>query len=211
MLRRNGVLAVSFCFLYASAVFSEEGNAPFGLTWGMTEAQVAQLVEVEIKEEIKSDLPLGVTGILQATSLPKNLTIAEFYHLIFVTEKHLQKISMSSKDIEDDVSGRKGKEQYEKIKTSLKKKYGSPIAEHESSGRKLWDEWDEFYQCLKYDGCGIWASIFEDEKSGMMIGLELKGLKRGRGFIQLGYEGPSWEAFLDAKEKIESELDDDAL
>ena len=45
----------------------------------------------------------------------------------------------------------------------------------------------------------------------MTVGLELKGLRRGRGFITLTYEGPFWATFIDAKEKIESELDDDAL
>jgi hypothetical protein len=211
MLIRNGVLAVSFCFSSASVVFSEKGNAPFGLMWGMTETQVTQLVGVEIKKKVDSDLPLGTTGVLQVTSLPKNLTMAESYYLIFVTEKHLQKIVMYSKDIENDVSGTKGKEMYEKIKMSLRKKYGSPTDQLEVSGLKLWEEWDEFYQCLDYSGCGNWMSAFEDEKSGMIIGLELKGIRRGRGFIQLTYEGPFWSTYIDSKEKLESELDDNAL
>ena len=88
MLRRNGVLV--FIFLSASVVFSEEGKAPFGLTWGMTEAQVTQLAGVEIKQKVKSeDLSLGITGMLRVASLPKNLTIANSYSLIFVTRIQL--------------------------------------------------------------------------------------------------------------------------
>ena len=108
MLKQNGVLV--FCFLSVSVVFSEEENsssetrnAPFGLTWGMTETQVTQLLGVEIQKRVDSDLPLGITGILRVTSLPKNLTIAEFYSLVFVTERHLQKIVMYSEDIENDI------------------------------------------------------------------------------------------------------------
>ncbi len=81
----------------------------------------------------------------------------------------------------------------------------------EISGLKLWDEPDEFYQCLDYSGCGFWMSAFEDKESGIAVGLQLEGLRRGRGFIKLTYEGPFWATFIDAKEKIESELDDDAL
>lgn len=209
MLRRNGVLI--FIFFSASVVFSEEGKAPFGLTWGMTEAQATQLAGVEIKQKVKSeDLPLGITGILRVASLPKNLTIANSYSLIFVTEKYLQKIIMYSEDIENDASGNKGKEQYKKIKMNLQKKYGPPVHESEFSGLKLWKKWDEFYQCLAYDGCGYWLSAFKGKKSGLIM-LELEGVRRGRGFIKLTYEGPSWEAFMDAKEKIESKLNDDAL
>ena len=131
MLKQNGVLV--FCFLSVSVVFSEEDNsssktrdAPFGLRWGVTEAQITHLLGIEIQERVDSDLPLGVTAILTTTSLPKNLTIAEFYQLIFVAEKHLQKIVMYSKDIENDVYGSEGKKKYDKLKVSLSKKYGSP-------------------------------------------------------------------------------------
>ena len=117
---------------------------------------------------------------------------------------------MYSEDIENDASGNKGKEQYKKIKINLQKKYGPPIHESEFSGLKLWKKWDEFYQCLAYDGCGYWLSAFKGKKSGLIM-LELEGVRRGRGFIKLTYEGPTWEAFMDAKEKIESKLDDDAL
>jgi hypothetical protein len=86
MLKQNGVLV--FCFLSVSVVFSEEENsssetrnALFGVKWGMTETQVTQLLGVEIQKRVDSDLPLGITGILRVTSLPKNLTIAEFYSL----------------------------------------------------------------------------------------------------------------------------------
>ena len=140
----------------------------------MTEAQVTQLLGVEIQEKVDSSLHLGVTGILKVTSLPKDLTIAEFYYLIFVTEKHLQKIVMSSKDIKNDLYGSEGKKKYEKIKMSLRKKYGSPTQELETSGLKLWDDPDEFYQCLDYSGCGYWTSVFKDKKSGVTVGLELK-------------------------------------
>ena len=207
MLKQNGVLV--FCFLSVSVVFSENSssetrNAPFGLTWGMTETQVTQLLGVEIQKRVDSDLPLGITGILRVTSLPKNLTIAEFYSLIFVTERHLQKIVMYSEDIENDIYGSEGKEKYENIKTSLRKKYGPPTHKLEVSGLKLWNEPDEFYQCLDYDGCGHYFSIFKDEKSGMGIFLELKGVRRGQGFVKLTYEGPDWSAFIEAREKIES-------
>lgn len=66
---------------------------------------------------------------------------------------------MYSEDIENDTYGSEGKEKYENIKTSLRKKYGLPTLKLEVSGLTLWNEPDEFYQCLDYDGCGV-CTIF---------------------------------------------------
>jgi hypothetical protein len=116
---------------------------------------------------------------------------------------------MISKDITGDIYGTDGKEQYSDLKSKLTKKYDIPDS-YEYVGRKLWDEPDEFYQCLAYPGCGTYASFFET-KSGETVSIALKGLGRGKGYLKITYEGPSWSDAVDAYRNKESKSDEDAL
>jgi len=117
---------------------------------------------------------------------------------------------MFSKIITDDPLGSKGKAEYENIKVTLSKKYGTPSSEYEKIGRKLFNGPDEFYQCLAYSGCGSWISFF-DTDYGPAITLEIKGLKRGTGYLQLGYEGPNWAKAVRENRKDNAESDAGAL
>ena len=183
---------------------ADEG--PFGITWGMTKYQVQALgVQME-----PSSAKLGIQSF-KATNLPKSISIADFYGLTFDTKRGLQKVTMISKDIVDDPYGSEGKKLYADVKDALVKKYGEPTFGLESVGAKLWDESDEFYQCLDYSGCGMWAAGFEDEEGGESILLQVEGMARGKGFIRLTYEGPKWSEAVDAMEANEAKTDADAL
>ena len=199
----NKLLLPVFLFLpYASAM---AGDGPFGIIWGKSISETEAL-GVSCGEKVKKDR----FTICKTTKLPKNLSISEQYALYFDKKYNLQKVTMVSKDITGDIYGSDGKEKYADLKTKLSKKYGEPTNSLEYVGGKLWNEADEFYQCLAYPGCGAYVSLFQS-KSGVAVVLELEGLGRGRGYISITYEGPSWSDAVDAYKNKESKSDEDAL
>ena len=198
------ILTILLAIQYAS--FGAESDGPFGLSWGMTKSQVG---EYGVKLEPKA--AQGNMEFLVAKSLPKNLSIAESYALSFDKKFHLQRVEMVSKDIDGDIYGTEGKTKFSALKESLTKKYGQPSIELERVGMKLWKDSDEFYQCLAYAGCGLWVALFEDKESGQNIGLALKGLGRGKGYIDLTYEGPKWSDVVDAIKQHQLKSDEGAL
>ena len=196
-------LLISIALIFALPCIASE-DAPFGLKWGVSVDDLRnQGIELQ-KESAK-----GRVEVFFAKSLPKNLSIAESYGLAFDQEFGLQKIVMFSEDITDDAFGYKGKEMYDDIKSKLKNKYGEPTKNWEYMGRRLYDESDEFYQCLSYDGCGSWASLFKDKEQEILV--EIEGMRRGHGSISISYEGPKWGESLDARKAKLSKSDSDAL
>jgi hypothetical protein len=200
----NKILLV-FALLIASAnADARFGNdAMFGLKWGMSRAEVQKLgVSLESKEEGN-----GI-ATYRTASLPKNLSDIDFYILFFANDR-LVKISAVGDTIENDPSGREGKERYEALKASLTDKYGSGKSS-EITGVSLYKDYDEFYQCLNYSGCGMWATIFNTEDRVMLV--EIEGVGRGTGYITIKAESvPEFSAALNDKRQAESESDKDAL
>ena len=128
------------------------------------------------------------------------------------------KVLVQGKNITNDTYGSDGKSQYAKIKSSLINKYpnidGYQTESFEWIGRKLYNESDEFYECLGYDGCGshiayIYSSNESVEKG--TVSIELKGYSRGLGGINLTYESSLWGEALDWAQNRQSQADDDAL
>ena len=103
--------------------------------------------------------------------------------------------------------GEKARQNMNELKKTLSKKYGpTENSEFIGLGLPLYKDIDEFYQCLAYDGCGGWVSLwqFPDESS---IGLILHGLKRGTGFMTITYETSNFGSVIDNhKEQDESAL-----
>lgn len=181
-----------------------EISAPFGFEWGKTKLDIEStgIKLTECQEET------GVTTC-QTTIPPKGISFGETYFLFIDRDKGLQKLILIGKTIESDITGSEGKAIYEKIKSGLSDKYGKPES-YEYSGRKLYDEYDEFYQCLKYDGCGSWFSFWSPAEGGSSS-LELNGLKRGAGFLRLAYESKEWESIINSIENRKLSEDNDAL
>lgn len=201
----KAIIIILAVLLLCSSTFAETNNGPFGIKWG---ASVKELKSMGIKLKISSESE-GRFTIYTSSKLPKNLSMAEQYVLLFDKQFKLQKVMMISEDITGDVYGSEGKETYSTFKSKLQKKYGAPTVEFERVGMALYDESDEFYQCLAYAGCGRWASVFET--SDTTISIELKGKSRGSGCILLTYEGPSWSKAVDAMKSSTSKSDNDAL
>ena len=180
------------------------GEAMFGLNWGET---VEKIKEQNIELE-KFGNENNIT-YYKTNSLPENFSDIEVYILIFDDYLGLVKVFLQSKDFENDIYGSNGKDRFNKIRQILKEKYKMKD-EARFIGQKLYDESDEFYQCLNYKGCGYWASTFET--SNKFILLELIGKKRGVGFYELSVEAvPEWKQTLKKLEGKKAKSDDDAL
>lgn len=197
------VLAVAL--MIASSVRAQFGNdAMFGLTWGMSPKEVQSRGVVLTKKS--SD---GTIEVYSAKSLPKNISDVDFYTLVFANGR-LVKLSAAGETITNDQLGSEGKERYQTLKQTLTEKYGKPSDSSEIFGVKLYKDSDEFYQCLRYSGCGMWASLYKT--SDRVISVELKGLGPGRGYISVVAESvPEFSQALDAKEQSDKRSDADAL
>lgn len=185
-------------------VNANANDAPLGLTWGMTESKVKKagmkLSECKVIKFFKT---------CQAGNPPKSVSFADFYRLFFANGKGLQGINIAGIDITDDSSGREGKAQYAAIKSGLIKKYGQPSSDYEYTGRKLYDEYDELYQCLDYDGCGNWIAYWGTDV--LSIKLELNGFRRGKGYVTLHYETKAFAESRDSYNQQNTTKDENAL
>ena len=198
-------IIVILSFIFSSNVFATEG--PFGTKWGSSIQELKDL-NVTCSQE-KPDLANNLISCT-TNSLPKDTSIKEFYYILFSNNYGMQKVSMISKSITDDITGTEGKNIYNKYKNILMSKYSVPSSEYEYTGKELYDEYDEFYQCLDYEGCGKHISFFKSKEDNF-ITLELKGLSRGTGYITLTYEGPQWSKHINDLDNKKNSSDNDAL
>ena len=109
----------------------------------------------------------------------------------------LVKFSWVSDNFTGDLFGKEGQEAYAKLASTLSQKLGAG-EETTITGRELWDEPDEFYQCLAYDGCGVWVTFWVNSSVGNNIAvLQLNGLDRGEGYLRYVVEHPDWYKYSD--------------
>lgn len=205
-MKKNEIFKLLFLLIAAcvsSLAYSQEG--PFGLYWGESESQI-KARGVSLVQN-KRD---GEFVFFRTNKTPKNLSVADVYSLIVHDRYGLQKVTSYSKDVKDDITGSEGKKLYSQFKDSISEKYGSPKDSIEYSARRLYREYDEFYQCLRYTGCGNWSTFWNLDDKGV-ISIELKGLGRGVGFIILSYEGPNWSRAVDENKNQSSSKDKNAL
>lgn len=186
----TGVI-VTIAILGNSLSWAEESAfpAPFGLTWGMSNQDLVQA-------GFDSPRPTGQFEYLTSVTAPKPWSKGDQYLALTYKDK-LVKLIVSSKAITGDVYGTEGKALYENVKSIMTKKYGQPSDKLEYVGMKLYDDSDEFYQCLSYDGCGIYITQYK--LAGGMLGVQLEGERRGKGYVQITYESP---AFITAKDEV---------
>ena len=180
--------------IYLFPIYSLAGNeAMFGLNFGQTPKEIRALGSVLTFKYSKKNF-----SSYTCTSLPKNFSLAERYILIF-SDDSLVKITMIGNTISKDIYGSDGKEAFINTFELLKNKYSIHLFRTDS-GLKLYDEPDEFYQCLAYDGCGLYAAILKNDSK--TVTLQLKGLERGKGYLIITAEAvPEFEKAL-KKEKL---------
>lgn len=196
-------ILISLMLLTTSSLASEI-SAPFGFTWGQSKSEL-QSSGVKLTECSIDD---GLETCRTVTPI-KGVSFGQLYVLFIDEESGLHKVVMISENITSDITGAEGKALYSKVKSSLDNKYGDSKS-YEYIGMKLYDEYDEFYQCLKYDGCGTWASFWAPEGGGAAV-VELAGVGRGSGFLKLSYESKVWSQILENIKKRQQASDNDAL
>lgn len=197
-------LIITFVIFFITNVNAAEMAAPFGFEWGMSKKKVEG--KGVVFDKCETNLTLTICTTKKAI---KSISFGERYSLIFDSRLGLQKVSLISKNVTGDITGSSGKKLYSKVKDSLTKKYGDSES-YEYVGRKLYKEYDEFYQCLKYPGCGTWTAFWQPTEGGVVVA-ELKGLARGTGYLNLAYESKKWSNVIDARKAKENSSDDDAL
>jgi hypothetical protein len=193
-----------YLVLSQSAVAADGDDALFGLRWGMTVEQVrstgVQLTKTSGDKNLET---------FKSSSVPKPLSGFASYSMIFADGK-LVKLWAISDQISGDPTGSTGKERFETLNTLLVQKYGTPKQNMQSVGNRLFKEYDEFYQCLAYSGCGMWVSLFETTDK--FLSLQVKGVRRGAGFLDITAEAkPQWSQALEVYKSRKNNSDKDAL
>ncbi|MCX8586088.1 MULTISPECIES: hypothetical protein [unclassified Gilliamella] len=193
------VIFILALFFMSPSLFAEVKypDAPLGLKWGMTEA------------ELKSKSG----GFLQKVQVDENatfyslksppITLPDFteYYVLVHKDLGVMKIVMKEQ-ITSDIYGTKGKAEYFKYKEALSNKFGKPEKSMEEVGLKIYKDSDEFYECLKYEGCGFYASIF-----GEHLSMQLDGKARGKGELTITYESELFTKYrADKKNENENKI-----
>jgi hypothetical protein len=172
----------------AAPSWAEATEAPFGLEWGM---QVGDLTALDIA--IQSTTKSGNLAVVTVTETPEALDDTYLVTLWFDNELGLVNVRWTSNKIEADTSGERGRRKYTETRRFIVENYGEPTDEALVIGARLFDQDDEFYQCLAYEGCGVWSAIWEQEPAGGIL-LSIEGMDPGTGFVQLYFESEGWTA-----------------
>lgn len=183
------ILAILFLSIASFPAETAGADAPFGFKWG-------QKINMAKCTNVKEVAPGFV--VCETATVSKPVQKMDFV-LLAIYKGALVKITAFMKNVEGDPYGVKGTESYENMKSLLSKKYGEPVTATEFIGRELYQEPSEFYQCLKYDGCGMFFSVWGDSDESQ-VALELVGLGRGTGCLKIIYES---NAFRKALAEIE--------
>ena len=202
----------AFFLITLSGYSFSEISAPSEMQWGQSQSDLKRsgLLITECKKS-------GELEYCLASGHDKAISFAEAYYVYFIPGYGLQKVLVIGKDITGDLYCSEGKTTYNKVKNSLIKKYpeadGYKHSSFEYTGSKLYNESDEFYQCLKYDGCGNWTTFIggaNDVALGFFI-IALKGSSRGAGYLNLTWESQNWGKYLDEINDKKSAKDDEAF
>jgi hypothetical protein len=182
-------------FIFASSTLAQEAiiQPSFGITWedtkedvisehpGATERRQGVFDLITISGEASPDLPSNTDSLTY----------------VFHDDFGLVKVNWASDDITNDLFGTAGIALFEQLRESLSKRLGEATM-ITFTGQVLWNERDEFYQCLNHAGCGAHAAFWSTEsESGAM--LELKGLSRGTGYILYAVQHPNFEVALEQR------------
>lgn len=171
-------------------------EAPFGFRWGMSIEQVESMVGSFVAHQAIPGRPGQSVAVFEKA--PKTPARTNLFSALFSSKQGLVKIVWSSTRVTGDVYGLEGKALYIQIKEIIKDEYISGHSEETKiTGLKIYNQNDEFYQCLKYAGCGMW-NLIHKPASGGYIAVELKGVERGVGYVSVSYESPQFRAASDA-------------
>ena len=151
----------------------------FGLRWQHTPTQLqAQGIHLDLR---KTD---GRLSMYKATSLPKNVSDAEWYLLIFDKDAGLVKVIMATRSFTGDTAGTHGKQRFDQLASLLRQRGYKAIKgqQVEQSGTAT----GGFYACLAHPGCGTWKAAYR--KDHVLVAMQLHGMPGGTGFITMSFQ-----------------------
>ncbi|CAM6702482.1 hypothetical protein KI485_000950 [Salmonella enterica subsp. enterica serovar Infantis] len=186
------IICIMLLLVGGSAWANGNFDAPAGLQWGEKGESLIQKYQA-VKVDV--DSPLELYEIKKPPILPDS--ISEIYGT--VDKKYGLVRVILIKVIHNDAFGHEGIESYKRYKKILSDKYGKPES-YEYSGRLVYKNKSEFYECLAYEGCGGYSSFFSPSNDGGLY-MMLKGYRRGEGELRIIYES---KEFNNAQKEIES-------
>lgn len=142
--------------------------------------------------KVASTAKLGELAILNVKDMPGAFPDTSLVNLLFDHDLGLVKVRWVGTSISDDPVGTHGRSKYSEMKKVILQARGNPTDETMVVGARLFDQEDEFYQCLSYEGCGVWSSLWEQKPSGGVL-LSIEGIGPGKGYVQLDYESADWQ------------------
>lgn len=200
------LVAVALVGITSAAIADEGYQAPLGLKWGESKESFIKKYNTSPADKLQTRMRLYAIG-----NPPVKVPGFEEFYALLDQKYGLVKIVIAE-NISEDAYGYKGTEDYKKLQDLLTKKYGSPSVHYEYSGKTVYTENDEFYQCLAYQGGGTYSSIYKPTGGGT-IGLEVHGRsrERGQGYITITYESTLFDQVIreqesDSKAKVEQGL-----
>ena len=171
----------------AAAAMPAEAQPPFGLKWGM---HVNDLSSLGIK--VASTSTSGNIVVVNVKELPNAFPDTDAVNMLFDRQLGLVKVRWTSTAVASDPNGSQGRSKYVEMKKTVVETRGNPSDETLVVGARLFDQEDEFYQCLSYEGCGVWSALWEEKPSGGVL-LSVEGLGPGQGYVQLDFESADWQ------------------
>jgi hypothetical protein len=157
----------------------EATEAPFGLKWGMSEAD-AEAAGVVLT---KIDKP-GEGKQFTATGLSKILSDTELVVLNFGYNDKLWLVAAVSKSFDNDPYGGNVRTRYDELSSLLEKKYGKGETSHINDHR-IFTETDEFLSGIR-SGRSVHFTTFK--KDGVSVELSIGANSSDSGYYRLRYE-----------------------
>ena len=203
------IIATTFTFLtlgigHAAAESPRSSiKAPFGLNWG---EMMTDFDNLDDCEDFKSTLT-----VCDIISPPALISDGRSYWGVFDKQKGLVKAGFSTNYFTNDSYGTEGKNRFDEIKNALLKKY--PNAENDElimMHAELYEDSDEFYECLRYDGCG-YHTLFLMADDSSSLSVQINGISRGKGYISVAYESSMFSEVMDKNEELIKKSDIESL
>lgn len=195
-------LKAAFIILIMSFCIMAQDNALFGLKWGMTTQQIKAMGISLEKKSAEWNF-----STYAADTMPKTLSFSEGFVLIF-DDNALVKVKMISKSITEDPYGTEGKELFDRAVEMLKKSYKVDKV-FCKSGLELYEDSDEFYECLAYEGCGYWITSFIGDNKNIVV--QLEGIRRGIGYLTITAEADIFSKSVEKYKKLKEADDSQAF
>jgi len=187
------IISISIYVFATAFANAEEPNAPLGLRWGETTAEVkasgVTLVAVPDRQYGSS---------FAATGLPAALADQDGAILSFDQDGHLWRLFIKGKGSDGDPTGYQVRRRYDELKSLLTEKYGRPHSV-EKLGSSLYSQ-DKYFVSGIEAGQISWFSDFETDNVYLQLGVRANLLTD---FYIMIYEyKPLREGFRKAK-KVE--------